>query len=80
MRLKLKRQIFIKFIVILGLIYVVYLIFHTNDSSDDKKYANKNKQNEESILDPDPVPNKIRIEEKKEEVERLNKAYDDLEV
>ena len=78
MRLFLRKQFFIRLVSVVGFIYVVYLIFRSNDSSD-----NQTRQDVEKNLEkpnPDPVPNKIQIEKKKEDVEKLNKAYDDLEV
>ena len=78
MRLFLRKQFFIRLVSVVGFIYVVYLIFRSNDSSD-----NQTRQDVEKNLEkpnPDPVPNKIQIEKKKEDVDKLNKAYDDLEV
>jgi hypothetical protein len=78
MRLFLRKQFFIRLVLIVGFIYVVYLIFRSNDSSDNKARQDVEKNLEKPY--PDPVPNKIQIEKKKEDVDKLNKAYDDLEV
>ena len=78
MRLFLRKQFFIRLVSIVGFIYVVYLIFRSNDSSDNKARQDVEKNLE--IPNPDPVPNRILIEKKKEDVDKLNKAYDDLEV